>query len=240
MRTITINDVYPWGRSLDEYRRMFSLTDEDLKGRILGCADGPASFNATMHRRSGRVVSCDPLYAFPGEEIRARIDATRDHLVALARRDAERFVWDGRIGSPEELGRVRMAAMEEFLADYDAGRREHRYVVQSLPCLNFSDDAFDLALCSHLLLLYADELSTDFHVQSVREMCRVAREARIFPLLDMRGERSRHLKPMMTALREAGLYAEVEHADYEFQRGGNEMLRVRRARIDGSEEDGHA
>src|SRR5690348_9018633 len=203
MRAITINDAYPWGRSFDEYRRMFSLTEADLKGRILGSADGPASFNATMHRRGGRVVSCDPLYGFPGDEILARIDATRDHLVALARRDAERFVWNDRIGSPEELGRVRMAAMEQFLADYEAGRREHRYVMQSLPCLDFSDDAFDLALCSHFLLLYADELSIDFHVQSVREMCRVAPEARIFPLLDMRGQRSRHLEPLMTTLREA-------------------------------------
>jgi hypothetical protein len=229
MRAITINDAYPWGRSFDEYRRMFSLTDTDLSGRILGCADGPASFNATMTRRGGRVVSCDPLYAFSSGEIRARIDATRDHLVALARRDAERFVWDSRIRSPEELGRVRMAAMEEFLADYDAGRREHRYVPQSLPSLDFADDSCDLALCSHFLLLYADELSLDFHVRSVREMCRIAPEARILPLLDMRGRRSSHLEPLIAAVREAGLSAETERVDYEFQRGGNEMLRVCRA-----------
>jgi hypothetical protein len=231
MRTITINDAYPWGRSFDEYRRMFSLTDADLNGRILGCADGPASFNATMHRRGGRVVSCDPLYAYSADEIRARIEATREHMIALTRRHAERFVWDARIGAPEELGKVRMAAMEEFLADYDMGRAGRRYVVQSLPCLDFAADAFDLALCSHFLLLYADELSIDFHAQSVREMCRVAREARIFPLLDMRGKRSRHLEPLMTALHEAGLSAEVERVGYEFQRGGHEMLRVRRERI---------
>src|ERR671919_658039 len=111
MTKITINDVYPWGRSFDEYRRMYSLTDADLSGRILGCADGPASFNAAMRRLGGRVVSCDPLYAFSGDEIRARIDATCDHLVALTRNEPERFVWD-RIRSPGDLGRVRMAAME--------------------------------------------------------------------------------------------------------------------------------
>jgi hypothetical protein len=32
----------------------------------------------------------------------------------------------------------------------------------------------------------------------------------------------------MTALRNDGMSAEVERVDYEFQRGGNEMLRVRR------------
>ncbi len=52
----------PWGRSFDEYRRMFNLTDEDLSRGILGCADGPASFNAEMSRSGRRAISCDPLY----------------------------------------------------------------------------------------------------------------------------------------------------------------------------------
>jgi len=64
----------------------------------------------------------------------------------------------------------------------------------------------------------------------VREMCRVAREARVFPLVDMRGERSRHVGPLIEALAADGLDATVERVDYEFQRGGNEMLRVTRRR----------
>ncbi len=63
MSPIKINDAYPWGRSFDEYRRMFALTDADLNGRIVGCADGPAAFNAAVHRLGGCIVSCDPLYA---------------------------------------------------------------------------------------------------------------------------------------------------------------------------------
>lgn len=208
---------------------MFSLTDDDLSGRIVGCADGPAAFNAAMARRGERVVSCDPLYGFSGGEIRARIDATRAFLVAAAREAADRFVWN-RITSPEDLGRVRMAAMEEFLSDYDAGRREGRYLPLSLPSLALPDDAFDLALCSHFLLLYSSELDFDFHVRAVREMCRVAPEARIFPLLDLEGRRSSHLEPLVAALRDAGLLAVIEDVDYEFQRGGNEMLRVARRR----------
>jgi len=38
---------------------MFGLTDTDLEGRILGCADGPASFNAEATRKGIRVISCD-------------------------------------------------------------------------------------------------------------------------------------------------------------------------------------
>ena len=67
---ITINDAYPWGRSFDEYRRMFGLTEKDFAGRIIGCADGPASFNAEMYRRGRNVVSCDPLLDLQGERSR--------------------------------------------------------------------------------------------------------------------------------------------------------------------------
>ena len=37
--TRKLSEVIPWGRSFEEYRRVFALTDEDLAGRILGCGD---------------------------------------------------------------------------------------------------------------------------------------------------------------------------------------------------------
>ena len=55
-------EAVPWGRSFDEYCRMFHLTTADLSRRILGCADGPANFNAQMRRNGHRIISCDPLY----------------------------------------------------------------------------------------------------------------------------------------------------------------------------------
>jgi hypothetical protein len=69
-----LSEVLPWGRSFDEYIAMFDLKDNDLDGRILGCADGPASFNAELNRRGGRVVSCDPIYRFTREQLSARIE----------------------------------------------------------------------------------------------------------------------------------------------------------------------
>ena len=45
----TLDQVVPWGRSFDEYRRMFALSDDDLTGSILGCGDGLASFNAVSY-----------------------------------------------------------------------------------------------------------------------------------------------------------------------------------------------
>ena len=40
-----LNDVVPWGRTLEEYREMFLLSDEDMLKSIAGFGDGPASFN---------------------------------------------------------------------------------------------------------------------------------------------------------------------------------------------------
>jgi hypothetical protein len=57
----TLDRVVLWGRSFDEYRRMFNLTSEDLGGRIVGCGDGPASFNAEATVQGRQVISCDPL-----------------------------------------------------------------------------------------------------------------------------------------------------------------------------------
>ena len=72
---ITIDRVFPWGRSLDEYRRMFSISDTDLQLNILGCGDGPAGFNAEATRRGDNVISCDPIYQFTTVELRGRIAA---------------------------------------------------------------------------------------------------------------------------------------------------------------------
>jgi len=57
-----LENVIPWGRSLEEYIRMFALTPEDLRCSILDCAGGPASFNVEMTRKGYKVVSCDPVY----------------------------------------------------------------------------------------------------------------------------------------------------------------------------------
>jgi hypothetical protein len=69
-----LNEVIPWRRSFEEYRRIFSLTGKDLAGRILGCGDGPASFNTGATIRGHAAVSCDPIYAFAPAEVGQRVN----------------------------------------------------------------------------------------------------------------------------------------------------------------------
>ena len=135
------------------------------------------------------------------------------------------YVWTV-INSVEELGRVRMSAMRDFLSDYDMGKREERYLVGELPSLPFANRQYGLGLCSHFLFLYSDHLSLEFHRRAVTEICRVADEVRIFPLLDLDGTPSLHVEPIIEEMERSGYRVSIEQVPYEFQRGGNKMMRI--------------
>ncbi|KEF41671.1 MAG: SAM-dependent methyltransferase [Cyanobium sp. CACIAM 14] len=228
MSPFSLDEIVPWGRSFEEYRAMFRLTEADLSGRILGCGDGPASFNAEASRLGASIVSCDPIYRWDVEELRARIAQTCDQVLEQTRRNRQAFVWTS-IPSVDELGRTRMAAMEKFLADYPEGLKQGRYVVAELPVLPFAHVQFDLALCSHLLFLYGSQLGEAFHHAALLELARVAKEVRVFPLLALGGEPSPFVRGCVDLLEQTGHRVTIETVPYEFQRGGNQMLRFRRS-----------
>jgi hypothetical protein len=225
--TFQLKDIVPWGRSFEEYVAMFLLSEEDLGKRILGCGDGPASFNAELTRRGGRVVSIDPLYGFETHDISRRIDETFAQVMQETRQNAEEFVWRD-IRSPDELGTVRMKAMRAFLSDFPKGKKEGRYLAESAPILNFPDGAFDLGLCSHFLFLYSDHLDLAFHLDSITELCRVCGETRIFPLLQLGATPSPHVQPVTAHFKARGYRVDQVEVPYEFQRGGKRMFKIRK------------
>ena len=219
-----ITGTVPWGRDAAEYAAFFALGEREAGWRILDCGGGPSSFTAETIRRGGDAVAVDPLYGRPAAEIASRVDEAagvmRDGLAATH----GRFVWD-LYGSIEALVARRLATMRAFLADYGPGR----YVGGTLPSLPFADSTFDLVLCSHLLFLYDHALDLDFHERALAEMLRLGREVRVFPLLDLGGGPSRLVEPATRRLADRGIEAATEPVAYEFQKGGNRMLRLRRA-----------
>ncbi len=206
---------------------MFALSADDLDKRILGCGDGPAGFNAELTRRGGTVVSIDPLYAFTVDDIASRIDETFDEVMRQTRKNQDEFVWD-HIRSVNELGEVRMKAMREFLSDYPQGLVDGRYIPGAAPALDLPDSSFDLALSSHFLFLYSDHLDLAFHIDTISELCRVSQEVRIFPLLQLGATPSPHAGPVTEHFRSNGYEVTEVRVPYEFQRGGNHMLRIKR------------
>ena len=206
---------------------MFALSPADLGGRILGCGDGPASFNAQSTRRGGSAVSVDPLYECSTDQIRSRIDETFAEVIAQVSHNRHDFVWS-KIRNIEELGRIRMNAMQDFLEDFATGLKEQRYLPQALPELDLPDQSFDLGLSSHFLFLYSRQLDLKFHLQAIMELCRIAIEVRIFPLLQLDATPSPHIAPVSRHLIDAGYDVQEVEVEYEFQQGGNRMLKIKR------------
>jgi len=222
-----LKNIVPWGRSFEEYRKIFSLTDATLQKTILGCGDGPASFNAELSARGGNIISIDPVYQFDATSLKSRIEEAYDEVMHQMEANKEQYIWDS-IPSVEALGETRMAAMEHFILDYEKGKAAGRYRDESLPKLSFSDDQFDLALSSHYLFLYSEHVSLQEHIASIKELCRVALEVRIYPLLALNGAISPHLQKVIQMLEESGFTPSLEDIDYQFQRGATQMLVIRR------------
>jgi hypothetical protein len=220
-----LKEVVPLGRTLTEYTAMFSLNKTDLNKNILDCGGGPSSFNYEMKMQNKEVITVDPLYQFSKEDIEKRIDETFDDVMAQAKSNKDDYIWKN-IKNVEELAETRMTAMKLFLDDFETGMNEKHYINAAIPHLPFKNEEFDLALSSHFLFLYSDMLSLDFHISAVDEMLRVAREVRIFPLLDLNTDKSCHVEEIIKIFKEKEMQVSIETVNYEFQRGGNQLMRI--------------
>lgn len=223
----TLEGLTPWGRSAAEYRLMFNLTDEEMRLRVLGCGDGPASFNAEVQESGGKPVSVDPLYRFSREAIASRIETETARMRAHLEEHETEYLWS-LWDNPESAIQARLAAMGRFLADYEAGKIEGRYLTASLPYLPFTSSSFDLALVSHVLFLKSETLSLDFHLSSLVELSRVAAEVRVYPLVEASGTISRHLRQIVDRLQSLGYNVKEVPTEYEFQKGATRYLSVSR------------
>jgi SAM-dependent methyltransferase len=223
----SLEKIVPWGRSYQEYIDMFVLTEKDLlHSSILGCGDGPASFNATLTEQGGTIVSLDPIYQFNAAQIKQRVTETYAVVLEQLRNNQSDFIWHD-IQTVEELGAIRLSAMELFLADYENGKNVGRYIAGELPILPFENKTFDLALSSHFLFLYSEHLSAEFHLLALQEMLRVANEVRVFPIVTLNGFPSPHLDSVITELKNQQISVGIQRVNYEFQRGANQMLVIK-------------
>jgi SAM-dependent methyltransferase len=223
-----LKEIVPWGRTLAEYKLMFDLSDLDLNQKILGCGDGPASFNAEMAELGHSVVSIDPVYQFSTQQIEQRVRETYETIISQVRQNSSRYIWN-YFDNPDELGCARLAAMEKFLGDYETGKIAGRYLDRSLPSLDLLEDKFDLCVCSHLLFLYSEQLSLAFHIASIYELLKISTEVRIFPLLALDCQPSPYLETVVQELTSNGFHVQIQSVKYEFQKGGDRMLKIVKA-----------
>lgn len=210
-------------RAYDEYVAFFALDPEQLVGRrVLDCSAGASSF-VTRARLAGiEAVAADPAYELAGDKLADVAAAGLRDGNAIAAQFPGRFTWDW-YGSVQAREQMRARALAEFLLDFTEHRE--RYVTASLPSLPFPDRHFDLALCSHLLFTWADQLGLDWHLAAVRELARVAAEVRVFPIvMQGAGEVVPFWDELATTLSADGMRVDTRAVDYEFQVGADTML----------------
>lgn len=219
-----MRDVIMWGQHVDEYQHMFSLNLTDLNGRLLEWGCGATAVNAQLNAQQRSIISCDPLFSFEGNSLIQEVelyfnDAVKEISAGKSHYDFSDY------GSFHAFIEKRRQGIDLFFADYERGRDEKRYLPLILESLPFSDFSFDIALSSSYL--FSDpEKSVDFHLQCIRELARVAKEVRIFPLVDKKGQPSPILGPVLLALQQANFAAEIREVNYRLHVNGDAMLKV--------------
>lgn len=221
-----LNNVVPWGRNMEEYKSMFLLNEEDMKKKIAGFGDGPASFNFEAHCLGYDITSYDPIYQFSREELEGRIEEVRGVVMQQMSENMDNYIWT-KIHNLNQLEQIRMDAMKLFLNDFEAGLSEHRYRYHELPnCLPVGENYYDIGLSSHFLLLYT-QLGFDFHIKAISEMLRVCKEVRIFPVVDLDAGQTDMISNVIDEFKKT-YDVELKETNYQFQKNANKMLLIRK------------
>lgn len=214
-----------WGHGVDEYREMFDLSPDEMNSRVLEYGCGPSSVNAQQTRLKHQVVSCDPLFVLDKDTLSSKAVMIFSGMAEEVKKEKERFDFS-RSGSFEQLLAERQAGMNQFFADYEQGKTEERYRGITDYHLPFADFTFDFALSAHYLFADLDDQTVEFHLSVIRELARVAKEVRIFPLIDREGNPSEFLGPVLLGLQQDNYGVEVREVDFHLHKTGNAMLRV--------------
>jgi SAM-dependent methyltransferase len=214
-----------WGHHIDEYQEMFAVNEKEMKSTILEYGCGPSAVNFELSQRGQAIKSADPLFNLDKDTLYSKVELIFDDMVKRLLKEEDRFDFS-LYGSSEALINKRREGMKLFFADYERGKKEKRYFGVNQYSLDFTDFSFDLALSSHYLFADLDDQDVDFHIKVIKELARVAKEVRIFPLVDRFHQPSPFLGPVLLGLQQENFGIEVKEVKYHLQPSGNAMLRV--------------
>ncbi|MFG6149240.1 SAM-dependent methyltransferase [Halobacillus sp. B23F22_1] len=211
------------GRTYEEYLDMFSLKEESLIGKkILDCPSGACSFTAVGRSKGIDITAADMAYDHAGEVLEEKGRQDLQHAMEHMEEAKSNYIWS-YFQNMEELKKYRQSALENCTQDWKEA--SDRYVPVVLPELPFKDEEFELVLSAHFLFMYADRLTYEFHLSSLQELVRVAKEeVRLFPVVDLEGRRYKRMEEVIDHLKAQGYTVKEVSVSYEFQKNANSML----------------
>lgn len=215
-----------WGHHLDEYVDMFDLPESALTMRFLEYHSGPSAFQAELREQAAHLVSYDPWFFMDKTALTPLILHSFETRVEQIKARRDEFDFSRYGDTPETLIDYRRAGIDQFLKDYDLGHAEGRYLPIPEQPLPFEDFFYDFALSAHHFFSTMVPQTVEYHAQCIQELARVAKEVRIFPLVDADGIPSPLLGPVLLALQQLNYGVELREVRYHLQPRGNAMLRV--------------
>ncbi len=215
-----------WGHHLDEYRDMFDLTDAALGTRFLEFQSGVSAFQYELRGTAAHLVSYDTWFDLSKETLLEKVEASFSARLAQITERAEAFDLSRYAGSLDKLTAYRRQGIAHFFQDYDLGHAEGRYVFAEKATLPFPHSFFDYALSAHHFFSIMAPQTVDYHVETIEALARVAKDVRIFPLVDAQGTPSELLGPVILALQKKNFGIEVRKVGYHLQPHGDAMLRI--------------
>ena len=214
-----------WGHHVSEYKEMFDVSDASLQANLLEYGCGASAVNTELHEEGTTMVSIDPLFALSKPELMQKVTDDFDERAEQVLADQAQFHVENHGGMNAFLA-SRRAGMDAFFADYNAGVEEGRYKALVDGPLPFENFAFDLALSSHYLFANATDDAVAYHLETIQELARVAKEVRVFPLIERSGTPSPLLGPVLLGLQQAHFGVEVREVSCALYPEGNAMLHV--------------
>jgi hypothetical protein len=229
---LKLDRIASYGRTLAEYLLMFGINDiPSLKryNTILDCPCGVSSFVAEANSKYGiQAIGCDNLFDKDVETLSKRGEDDIEYVIQRVSTDPNLYNWDF-YSSIDKLREYRELALQQFLLDYPTGIKEKRYIKAELPKLPFEDKSFDLVLNGHFLFTYSHKLDFSFILSSILELCRVSsKEVRIYPLQKSSLQPYEQMTELLFALERLRIRYHIVSVPFEFQRGSNKMLLLRR------------
>lgn len=213
-----------WGHQIDEYKEMFDLSEKDFEGKILEYGGGLSAINSELHKQGKKIISVDPLFVYNKDILLKESSIIFEEMINIVKEDIDKFNFS-RYDGLDGLIEKRRQGMIKFFNDYEAGKKEKRYQATESIKLPFDDFEFDLSLSSHYILA-DNEDDLNVHLNIIKELLRVSKEVRIFPIIDRFSQPSKFLGPIMLALQQENYGIEVREVKYHLQSQGNAMLRV--------------
>lgn len=225
-KKLELKDFVLIGRTFEEYYKMFDLKSLSKNEKILDAASGVSSFCAEANANGYNVTAADRVYEFNPQEIEEKCAKDLEEIMKKIPAIKELYKWDF-FKDIEQLKSHRERAYRGFIKDFKL-HKEDRYISSEFPSNNFKENQFDVSLISHFLFLYDEHMSYEFHKQIINEIIRITeKEIRIFPIANLKAQRSPFIEKFMKDKAFNNYEINIVKVNYEFIKGGNEMLVVK-------------